>query len=70
MGTYSITRHKDGASFDVSVLSDNGAQQTLLGFKTLKDAEAWVADDRRRSSAGDTKPSEFGMPAGRSSVLE
>jgi hypothetical protein len=45
MATYSIGRHKDGTGFDVSVVSDNGARHTMLGFKSRWAAEAWIADD-------------------------
>lgn len=65
MGTYSIIRHEGGASFDVSVVSDNGARQTMLGFSSRKAAEARIARDRRGGSADMAdpwKPSEFRMP--------
>jgi hypothetical protein len=65
MGTYSIGRHKDGTGFDVSVVSDNGARHTMLGFKRRRAAEAWIADDRRGAAADVSddpwKPSEFRM---------
>jgi len=35
--------------FDVKVVGDNGARQTILGFPTREAAEAWIVEDRRRS---------------------
>jgi hypothetical protein len=65
LGTYRIGRHKDGSGFDISVVSDNGARQTMLGFKSRRAAEAWIADDRRGAAADvptdPWEPSEFRM---------
>jgi hypothetical protein len=57
MTTYSIIPHSDGATFDVEVISDNGARQIMLGFPTEAEAEDWIASDRTRdSNAGRPAP--------------
>jgi hypothetical protein len=35
--------------FDVKIVGDNGARQTMLGFPTREAAEAWIVEDQRRS---------------------
>ena len=35
--------------FDVKIVGDNGARQTMLGFPTREAAEAWILEDQRRS---------------------
>ncbi len=48
MATYLISPGAENG-FDIKIVGDTGARQTLLGFPTRKAAEAWVAEDRRRS---------------------
>ena len=43
--SYSITPHSDGSSFNVEVVSTNGARQTMLGFATEAEAQTWVDRD-------------------------
>jgi hypothetical protein len=47
MATYTIVPRGD--QFDVSVVSRNGARQTILGFSTQAEAEAWISHDEWRS---------------------
>ena len=48
MNTYTIVPHSDGLGYDILIVSDNGVRQTILGFKTEADAEAWIDDDKKR----------------------
>jgi len=48
MATYLIAPGAEHG-FDIKIVGDNGARQTMLGFPTRQAAEAWIADDRRRS---------------------
>ena len=47
MAKYTIHPGEDGVGFEISVISDNGAHQTMLGFKTVAEADAWIAEDKR-----------------------
>jgi hypothetical protein len=48
MATYEISSEID-RGFNVKIVGDDGARQTMLGFPTREAAEAWIVDDRRRS---------------------
>jgi len=48
MATYEISPEID-RGFNVKIVGDDGARQTMLGFSSREAAEAWIADDRRRS---------------------
>jgi hypothetical protein len=47
MAKYTIHPGEGGVGFEISVVSDNGAHQTMLGFKTVAEADAWIAEDKR-----------------------
>jgi hypothetical protein len=47
MAKYNIYPGEDSVGFEISVISDNGAKQTMLGFKTFAEADAWVTEDMR-----------------------
>jgi hypothetical protein len=47
MTTYTIIPKADQTDFDVAIVGDDGARQTLLGFETRADAAAWIAWDKR-----------------------
>ena len=49
MPTYTVIPLSD-QTFQVAIVGDDGARQTLLGFETQADAEAWIARDRRQSA--------------------
>jgi hypothetical protein len=49
MTTYSIIPTADGTGFNISIAGSNGARQTMLGFASEAEAEAWIAQDRRLS---------------------
>ena len=42
MASYAITVRGDPAGFDVEIVARDGVRQTLIGFKTQADAEAWI----------------------------
>jgi hypothetical protein len=50
MATYTISSATERGSFDVVIVGNNGARQTVLGFRTYAAAEAWIAEDARRAN--------------------
>ncbi len=48
MTKYTITPNGDSTGFNISIAGSNGARQTLLGFASEADAEAWILQDKRR----------------------
>jgi hypothetical protein len=50
MATYTISSATERGSFDVAIVGNNGARQTVLGFKTYAAAEAWIAADEERAN--------------------
>ena len=48
MPTYTVIPQAD-QTFQVAIVGDDGARQTLLGFPTQADAEEWIVRDRRQS---------------------
>ena len=48
MATYLISPGMEHG-FDIKIIGDTGARQTMLGFPTREAAELWIAEDRRRS---------------------
>jgi hypothetical protein len=50
MATYSVTAHNDPVTFSVGIVGDDGARQTMLGFVSQADAEAWIAQDQRKDA--------------------
>lgn len=53
MADYHISPSANGDNFDVRIVGTNGARQTVLGFASQGDAEAWVAQDKRLNDAAD-----------------
>jgi hypothetical protein len=39
MATYTISQHPGGASYDISVIGEDGVRQMMLGFQTEADAQ-------------------------------
>lgn len=57
MTTYSIVPNQEHTGFNVEVVSDNGAHQTMLAFASEVEAQAWIASDRERDrNAGAPAP--------------
>jgi hypothetical protein len=49
MSTYAISSRSDEpAGYDVHIVGKNGVRQTLLGFASEADAEAWIEADQAR----------------------
>jgi hypothetical protein len=64
MAKYEILSGAD-LGFNVKIVGDDGARQTMLGFPTREAAETWIVDDKRRSHEEDyrttsTSRSAFG----------
>jgi hypothetical protein len=51
MTQYIIVPTGDGSGFNVAVSGADGTRQTMLGFDTEADAEAWIARDKRLDEA-------------------
>ncbi len=51
MTTYTVLPRQDQAGYDVAIVGIDGARQTILGFKTQADADAWIEGDKRRDRA-------------------
>lgn len=49
MTTYTIIPHGDGSSFNIGIAGSDGARQTMLGFESQAEAEAWIVQDKRLS---------------------
>ena len=58
LSKYTVRPADDGVGFNVSVVGENGARNTLLGFATEKAAETWITRDRRLNDPRppDTQP--------------
>jgi hypothetical protein len=50
MAKYTVIPTAD-QTFHVAIVGDDGARQTLLGFATQAEAEAWISWDRCQSAA-------------------
>ena len=48
MPTYETSQHPGGDTYDVHVIGAQGTRQTMLGFRTREEAEAWIVTDRER----------------------
>jgi hypothetical protein len=46
MATYQIIPRSGGDGYDIAVVGDDGARNTMLGFETEADAEEWIAHDK------------------------
>lgn len=49
MTKYTILPSGDGTGFNISIAGSDGARQTLLGFESEAEAEAWILQDKRLS---------------------
>ncbi|HBK06250.1 MAG TPA: hypothetical protein DDZ81_10350 [Acetobacteraceae bacterium] len=47
MTQYTIIPIPDGSGFHIGIAGANGARQTMLGFATQEEAEAWITRDKR-----------------------
>jgi hypothetical protein len=53
MANYIIVPNGDGSGFNISVSGSDGARQTMLGFESEEEAEAWISQDKRLNDATD-----------------
>jgi hypothetical protein len=51
MTTYTIIPKVDHTGFHVAIVCTDGVRQTILGFQTQADAEAWISQDKWQSAA-------------------
>ena len=50
MATYTVVPAVDPTGFHVAIQGSDGIRQTILGFETSVEAEAWIEHDRRTSA--------------------
>jgi hypothetical protein len=50
MATYTVVPAVDRTGFHVAIQGSDGIRQTILGFETSVEAEAWIEHDRRLSA--------------------
>ena len=62
MTTYTIIPAQDGSGFNIGIAGSNGARQTMLGFASEAEAEAWINHDRRLNGIP-VPPAESMAPA-------
>jgi hypothetical protein len=53
MASFTISARADQDGFEIEVIDRDGIQQTIPGFKTQADAEAWVVRHARLSCGAD-----------------
>ena len=53
MSSYAITVRGDQAGFDVEIVARDGVRQTMVGFETQADAEAWIVRDAQLNRTAD-----------------
>ncbi len=47
MASFTISARADQDGFEIEVVEHEGAPQTILGFETLAEAEAWLVRSAR-----------------------
>ena len=60
MNKYNIAARVGGTGFEVQIVGTNGARQTMLGFATESEAQAWIAQDQRLTRAADPFQAQSG----------
>ena len=51
MASYTVIQRVDQPGFHVAIVGSDGVRQTILGFATQADAEAWISRDKWQSAA-------------------
>jgi hypothetical protein len=51
MAIYTVIQTVDQPAFRVAIVGSDGVRQTILGFATQADAEAWISRDKWQSAA-------------------
>lgn len=57
MTTYQIIPLGDGSGFNIGIAGSDGTRQTMLGFTSMEEAEAWISHDRRLTTPTNARPS-------------
>lgn len=59
MATYiiEVSKHENGESYDIHIVSEGGVRQTMLGFRSKEEAEEWIIVDRARGRINQEWPS-------------
>jgi hypothetical protein len=57
MPAYTLIPRPDGG-YDIQIVGADGAHQTMLGFRTEADANAWIAEDKRLAAIEDQAGSD------------
>jgi hypothetical protein len=52
MTIYSIVLHSDGIEFNIDIVGDDGVRQTMLGFTSEAQAQAWIGAAQSREFPG------------------
>jgi hypothetical protein len=50
MATYTINPRTGASGFDIEITGADGVRQTILGFETESEANAWIERDKRRDT--------------------
>ena len=58
MATYQIIPLGNGSGFNIGVAGSDGTRQTMLGFTSMEEAEAWIMQDRRLTGVADYQLSD------------
>jgi hypothetical protein len=56
MTQYIIVPNGDGSGYNIAVSGANGARQTMMGFSSEAEAEAWIAQDKRLDGGEEASP--------------
>lgn len=56
MTQYIIVPSGNGSGFNITVAAANGARQTMMGFSSEAEAEAWIAQDKRLDGGDEVIP--------------
>jgi hypothetical protein len=63
MTTYMIIPNSDGSGFNVGIAGSDGTRQTMLGFESEAEAEAWIIQDKRLGQIPAQHVSDMSAPS-------
>jgi hypothetical protein len=63
MTTYMIIPNSDGSGFNVGIAGSDGTRQTMLGFESEAEAEAWIIQDKRLGQVPKQHVSDMSAPS-------
>jgi hypothetical protein len=61
MTTYTIIPASDGSEFHIGVAGSDGTRQTMLGFSSVAEAEAWIVQDKRLNDGAEASQEQKSM---------